>query len=262
MSVELYKSDHHVCVAFRDLVTGSAVQSNQFLIVDNGSAALIDPGGELTYSRLYMALSRYTNVKQLKYIIASHQDPDIVASINKWLVGTDCRVVVPELWERFIPHFVRPGKLQDRQVSIPDAGGRLRIGNFELMALPAHFLHAEGNFQFYDPGSKILFSGDMGANMPPAGDLDRPARGLDEVLPYMRTFHQRYMNSNKACRYWAAMVSHLDISMLVPQHGRALTGSAIDQFIHWISELQCGLDLMTQDNYRLPQAELSPLHPN
>ncbi|HSH40883.1 MAG TPA: hypothetical protein VK973_02030, partial [Arenicellales bacterium] len=88
------------------------------------------------------------------------------------------------------------------------------------------------------------------------------ARGLDEVLPYMKSFHQRYMNSNKACRYWAEMVSQLDISMLVPQHGRALAGSAIGQFIHWISELQCGLDLMTQDNYRLPRAELSPLHPN
>ncbi len=31
------------------------------------------------------------NVKQLDYVVASHQDPDIVASVNKWLVGTDCK---------------------------------------------------------------------------------------------------------------------------------------------------------------------------
>ena len=34
MSVELYNKDGHICVAFRDLVTGDAVQANQFLIVD------------------------------------------------------------------------------------------------------------------------------------------------------------------------------------------------------------------------------------
>jgi flavorubredoxin len=262
VSIELYNANNHVCIAFRNLVTGQAVQSNQFLIVDNGSSALIDPGGDLTYSRLYVALGRYTSVKHLEFVIASHQDPDIVASINKWLVGTGCKVVVPGLWERFIPHFVRPGKLEDRQVSIPDEGGKLSIGNFELMALPAHFLHAEGNFHFYDPVSKILFSGDVAANMPPSDTLDEPARSLEEVLPFMESFHRRYMNSNKACRYWAAMVEQLDIRMLVPQHGRALTGKAIGEFIHWLAQLQCGLDLMTQDNYRLPRSSFTALHPN
>ncbi|MEW8317809.1 MAG: hypothetical protein AB2660_07735 [Candidatus Thiodiazotropha sp.] len=44
-------------MAFRDLVSGEAVQANQFLIYDHQHAALIDPGGELTYSRLFMAIS-------------------------------------------------------------------------------------------------------------------------------------------------------------------------------------------------------------
>jgi len=48
------------------------------------------------------------------------------------------------------------------------------------------------------------------------------------------------------------MARGLDISMIVPQHGRAMTGKAIPQFIDWIENLQCGVDLMTQDNYRVP----------
>jgi len=44
-----------------------------------------------------------------------------------------------------------------------------------LVTLPAHFLHAEGNFQSYNPISKILFSGDMGANLCPVEDFDKPA---------------------------------------------------------------------------------------
>lgn len=250
--MELFNNGKHVCAVFRDLVEGEAVQANQFFIYDQDHAALIDPGGELTYTALFMAMSEYMNVKKLDYVIASHQDPDIVASLNKWMVGTSAKVVVPSLWERFIPHFTRPGKTEGRILSIPDQGANLELGSVHLKALPAHFLHAEGNFQFYDPVSKILFSGDLGANLCPAEDLNKPVKKLEEVLPYMQGFHQRYMNSNKVCRFWANMVRQLDIEIIAPQHGRAFEGKAIAQFITWIENLQCGIDLMTQENYRIP----------
>ena len=252
MALELYNKNNHVCVSFSDLVTGEAVQANQFLVIDNGHAAIIDPGGELTYSRLYMALGKYVSVRGLDYIIASHQDPDIVASLNRWMVGTSCKAVVPELWERFIPHFTTPGRTKHRMIPIPDQGMNLQLGNIGLKAIPAHFLHAEGNFQFYDPVSKILFSGDMGANLS-AGDLDKPFRKIQEAIPVMEGFHRRYMSSRKVCQYWANMIRPLDIEWMVPQHGRPFKGKKlIHQFLDWISALECGVDVMTQDNYRLP----------
>jgi flavorubredoxin len=251
--MELYNNGEHVCVVFRDLVTGGeAVQANQFLVFDHQHAALIDPGGELTYTRLFMAISEHMNVKNLDYVIASHQDPDIVASLNKWLIGTDAKIVVPELWERFIPHFTRPGKITGRTIGMPDEGMNLKLGSISLKALPAHFLHAEGNFQFYDPVSKILFSGDMGANLCPEADLDIPVKRLSDVMPYMDGFHKRYLNGNKVCRFWVNMVRTLEISMIVPQHGRAFEGRAIPEFLNYIENLECGVDLMTQDNYRVP----------
>ncbi len=252
MGIELYNDGDHICVAFRDLVADEAVQANQFLIFDSDHAALLDPGGELTYSDLYLGIARYMNVKELDYVIASHQDPDIVASLNKWLVGTRAKMVVPALWERFIPHFTRPGKLQGRVITIPDRGSNLQLGGIQLKALPAHFLHAEGNFHFYDPKAKILFSGDVGANLCPNEELDRPAKRLKELLPYMEGFHRRYMNANRVCRYWARMVSQLDIRLMVPQHGRALSGKAIGEFIAWMADLECGIDLMSQGDYQVP----------
>ena len=137
-------------------------------------------------------------------------------------------------------------------IGIPDEGTNLALGNIQLKAIPAHFLHAEGNFQFYDPQSKILFSGDLGANLCPTEDLDKPVTKLAEILPYMDGFHRRYMNSNKVCRFWANMVRGLDIEMIVPQHGRAFEGKAVNEFIAWIEQLECGIDVMTQDNYRVP----------
>ncbi len=252
MTLVLYKDKTHACLVFNDLVTGEAVQANQFLIVDHAHAAIIDPGGELTYTRLYMELGKWVDVRGLDYVIASHQDPDIVASLNRWLVGTQCKAVVPELWERFIPHFTSVGRTQGRMIAIPDQGADLMLGDIHLKALPAHFLHAEGNFQFYDPISKVLFSGDMGANLA-SGDLDKPFKRLPEALPFMEGFHQRYMSGNKACRYWANMVRTLDIKWMVPQHGRPFKGKkVIHQFLDWISDLHCGVDLVTQDTYRVP----------
>ncbi len=64
----------------------------------------------------------------------------------------------------------------------------------------------------------------------------------------MEGFHKRYMNSNQVCRYWANMASGMDIDMIVPQHGRALVGKAVREFIR----LQCGIDLMSQADYKLP----------
>jgi len=251
--MELFNNGNHICLVFRDLVAGDeAVQANQFLVYDNEHAALIDPGGELTYSLLFVAVSEYMNVRNLDYIIASHQDPDIVASLNKWLVGTDAKVVVPELWERFIPHFTRPGKITGRVIAMPDQGMNLQLGSIKLKALPAHFMHAEGNFNFYDPVSKILFSGDIGANLCPDEDLNKPVNDFAEILPYLDGFHKRYMNSNKVCGFWVNMVRQLDISMIVPQHGRAFSGKAKEQFLNYMENLQCGVDLFTQDNYRIP----------
>ena len=251
--MQLFNNGRHMCLAFRDLVPGDeAVQANQFLIFDNKHAALIDPGGDMIYSQLFMAISEHINVRNLDYVVASHQDPDIVASLDKWLVGTNATIVVPELWQRFIPHFTRPGKWSGRIMTMPDEGTRLELGSIELLALPAHFMHAEGNFQFYDPLSRILFSGDLGANLAPAPELDEPARTLEQVLPYLDGFHKRYINGNRVCRFWASMVRQLDIDMIAPQHGRALVGDAISDFIDYIETLQCGIDLMDQQDYRIP----------
>ncbi|KAF1028020.1 MAG: hypothetical protein GAK29_00319 [Acinetobacter bereziniae] len=50
----------------------------------------------------------------------------------------------------------------ERLIELPDQGGSIPLGETRIIVVPAHFLHSVGNFQFYDPISKILFSGDMG----------------------------------------------------------------------------------------------------
>ena len=124
----------------------------------------------------------------------------------------------------------------------------------KLLALPAHFLHAEGNFQFYDPVSKILFSGDLGASIVTSGKASEPVTDFASHIQYMEGFHKRYIVAGKICKYWANMVRQLDIEQIVPQHGNRFVGKdAVNKFIDWIEQLECGVDLMTQDSYRLPR---------
>jgi flavorubredoxin len=251
MLIELFNQGQHRCLMFCDLAHGQeAVQSNQFLVIDGDTGALIDPGGNLAYNELYMGLTHQLAPHSLSALLASHADPDIIASLDRWLTATTAPVYIPAIWERFIPHLCKAGKTVGRVIGIPDRGQRIRIGDCELVALPAHYMHSEGNFQFWDPTSGILFSGDLGASV--AVSPARTIVSLADHVPAMEAFHRRHMASGRILRYWAAMVRTLPVRMIVPQHGCALAGAAVPEFIAWVEGLSCGIDLMSQADYTVP----------
>jgi flavorubredoxin len=253
MSIELYKDAHHCCVMFTDLVEDAeAVQANQFLIVDQEEGVILDPGGNMTYNELSMTMRKYIAPANLDYIVASHADPDIIASLDRWMTATQAKLVISNLWSRFAPHFCKLGKTDDRVIGVPDEGAKLRFGKTELWLIPAHFMHSEGNFQFYDPVSKILFSGDLGVSMLSGQQASQFITDLNPLPHGMEAFHRRYMVSNKILKLWVKMVRKLDIAMIVPQHGSPLKGAAVGQLIDWLDALACGIDLMGPEHYQLP----------
>ncbi len=258
MAIELFNNGKHVCLMFPDLISdgGEVVQANQFLIVDNGHGMLLDPGGTLTYNDLYLAIAKYFQPKNLDYLFASHADPDVIAALDRWLTGSSTALLISSVWARFMPHLCKEGKTEARIISIPDPGGDVRLGDCTLKMIPAHFMHAEGNFHVYDPVSKILFSGDLGVSLMPPSKVAR-VLDFDEHISHMRGFHQRYMPSNKVLKLWANMVRNLDIEQLVPQHGCPFIGKPmVNRFIDWIEQLPCGIDLVDQSFYKVPQNTL------
>ena len=103
----IFDNGKHQCIMFSDLVKGDGIQSNQFLILHSDEetvGAVIDPGGDLTYTPLTLALLKHTDIKHIRYVIGSHQDPDIIASLPRWLLHTQANIVISRLWERFLPH--------------------------------------------------------------------------------------------------------------------------------------------------------------
>lgn len=261
MAIELYRDKNHACLMFTDLMEedGQAVQCNQFLIVDHGTGAVIDPGGNLAFNELFMGMAKHFAPQKLSYVIASHADPDIIASLDRWMTSTKATLVISRIWERFAPHFTKVGKTEDRVIGVPDSGGRLPLGQSELVLLPGHFMHSEGNFHFYDPISRILFTGDLGVSMTSGTEARKPVVHLQPHIPRMEAFHRRYMVSNKILRLWAKMVRKLDVQMLVPQHGAPIMGKkAIEEFYLWIENLECGIDLFHEGNYQIPTSPIDP----
>ncbi len=251
----LYDDGNHKCIAFTDLVQGEAIRSNQFLVVDAGDSMLLDPGGNPTCKDLLAEVARFAPPFRTRYVFASHEDPDIIASANGWLLISDAKIVIAQEWARFLPHFCLKGMTEGRVLSVPRRGMNLDLGTCELKIIPAHFLHAVGNFQVYDPVSRILFSGDLGASLidetrvgPMVADFDHHLRSGHSGL-----FRRRYMTNNKVCRFWANMVRNLEIDCIAPQHGGFLTErSLVNRFIDWVEGLECGTDLASEADFAIP----------
>ncbi|MBK6922301.1 MAG: FprA family A-type flavoprotein [Deltaproteobacteria bacterium] len=239
----LFSAGEHRNFLLPDFETGTlAVQANQHLIVHGSAGMLLDPGGHKVYAKVLSETFALLGRSTLTTILLSHQDPDIVAAINGWLTTTDAVAYTSVLWARFIPHFGLDQLLGKRLLPVPDEGMWIDLGGSPLALLPAHFLHSCGNLHVYDPTSKILYSGDLGASL---GQPYREVEDFDAHLQYMDGFHRRYMGSNSMMRAWGRMVRSLDIELIAPQHGALFRGrEMVERFIGWCEGLECGIDVM------------------
>ena len=252
MATTLFESGNHKNIWLEDLDLGHAVQANQHMIVHGEEALLLDPGGPKTFRHAYPEALSILKRAKLTRLFLSHQDPDIIAALNPWLTSTNAVAYVSALWYRFVPHFGLDRVMMESCHTIPDEGGVLDLAGLDLLVLPAHFIHSPGNFQIYDPISKILYSGDLGASL---GMSYREVTDFDAHLAYMEGFHRRYMANAKAMSNWAALARQLDIETIAPQHGAVFKGKALVQrFIDWCDGFACGTDLLAP--YALPTRRL------
>jgi flavorubredoxin len=242
--ITLHETGNGKNVMFHELCSGEMVQANQHLIASGSDAMLLDPGGHKVFSKLFADVAGAIHPATLKLIFFSHQDPDIVAAANGWLMATEAKALAPSLWMRFIPHFGVDEYAVKRMTGIPDAGTSVTVGTKKLEIIPAHFLHSAGNFHVYDPEARILYSGDMGASI---GMSYTFVEDFDSHLEFMAGFHRRYMASNRAMRHWVSRVRSLPIETLAPQHGAIFRGQAlVERFLDWAEGLACGVDLLDQ----------------
>lgn len=245
----LFDNGVHKNILLEDFGHGEMVQANVHLIVDSGKGMILDPGGHKVFKHLLQEVGLIIGVDNLEWIFFSHQDPDIVAAANGWLMTTKATAIASKLWLRFIPHFGVDRLVVDRIKGLEDTGAVIRLGNTDIYIIPAHWMHSPGNFQVYDPVSKILYSGDLGASL---GQDYTFVPNFEDHIKYMEGFHRRYISSGRALRNWAKMIRQLDIEIIAPQHGAIFKGrEMVNKFINWVERLETGVDIM-DDVYKIP----------
>ncbi len=245
----IYEDKEHkvVLLGFGESAREEGVPSNQYLIVHKDKGVLIDPGGFGLFPSLLSRLLKYVEVDNIEAIFLSHQDPDVSGGVNIWAEVTSANIYISKVWLRFIPHY----DIKDPSKITPVEEGIREIHiteDFVLKTIPAHFLHSPGQINIYDPVSKVLFSGDIGASMLPCSKNILFVEDFEEFLPCIEKFHVRYMASNKAIRAWLKYIEELDVDIIAPQHGFLFKGEVKDKFLKWLSELKCGVDIIEDIN--------------
>ncbi|NLL36773.1 MAG: MBL fold metallo-hydrolase [Fretibacterium sp.] len=248
-SFPLFEQEGHrfVMLGWEEKEEGVAIQTNQYIIFSGDEAVLLDPGGAHVFPRVLANVAEIADIKKIRHIFYSHQDPDVVSGITMWLsMAEKATAHISGLWVRFLPHF---GVYDTKRISpIPDKGQTLTLASGKnLIAVPSHFLHSTGCFSLYDVSAKILFSGDIGAAVFPAGKRYMSVNDFNEHVKYMQAFHRRYMACNAACRSWVRQVASLDIECIAPQHGALIQGKEnVRKFLAWFEGLRCGTDILEE----------------
>ncbi len=234
----LYDNGHKWIVFGRDEdKPEKIIDTNQYMVINGKRAFIMDPGGIEVFPPMLAFVTRHADIDNITDIFASHQDPDIISSLGLWDKAIpNARLHAPWIWEGFIRHF---GCDNITYVSIADEGGGIDLDGTKLEFIPAHYLHASGNFNVYDPKAKILMSGDIGAALESAG-APFFVEDFDEHTKKMEYFHRRWMPSNDAKKHWIDRIRKLDIDIMAPQHGRLFKGDDVKRFLDWFEALDVG----------------------
>ena len=226
----------------------SLLQCNTYLRIFSGPrqgiSFCIDPGSQFDASVIEANVSTLTGDSGVDYITVNHQDPDVTGNLPGFCRSNPAATVMltEDTW-RLVQHLlVQPGKLQFP----PALGSRPQILPLGIawQPVPTPFCHFRGAMAWYDPESRILFSGDLFGGLNQLGRVHLFAEEADWAG--IAQFHQIYMPSREVLRYTLRQIRALTpgVQTIAPQHGHVITGDLVPLFLERMEQLLVGYDLL------------------
>ncbi|MCX6051207.1 MAG: ATP-binding protein [Campylobacterales bacterium] len=216
-------------------------QCHPYLILNGESCVLIDPGSMLEYDELIAKVETLTSMKNVKYIIAHHQDPDICAAIpllEKIINRDDLQVVTHKRTAALIKHY----GINSEYLYISD-NSVLQLSNGKILKfLTTPYAHAPGAFVTYDSMTKTLFSSDIFGGLNESWNFYADENYFEAV----KLFHENYMPSREILNYSLNKIQALDIELILPQHGSIIQKKYISDLIDKLKKLDCGMYISSQ----------------
>jgi serine/threonine-protein kinase len=229
----------------------SLLQCNTYLRVFSGARQginfCIDPGSQFDAPVVEGNLNSLTGDEGPDYITVNHQDPDVTGNLPALCRANPAATVMltEDTW-RLVQHLsVQPGKIHFP----PALGSRRQIlpHGIAWQPVPTPFCHFRGAMAWYDPESRILFSGDLFGGLNQLGRVHLFAEEAD--WSGIAQFHQIYMPSREILRYTLHQIRSLTpkVEMIAPQHGHVISGDLVTLFLDRMEQLLVGHDLLAME---------------
>ena len=216
-------------------------QCHVYLIENGEESVLIDPGSMITFPMTLRKISSVTPLKNIKYLIAHHQDPDItgcIRALERMIPRKDKFIVTHWRTQALLKHYdwETPFWLVDEHNwELTLKGGR------KLQFIFTPYAHFAGAFCTYDEKTGTLFSSDIFGGFTEEFSLFATDESYFEA---MRPFHEHYMPSKDILNYALKRIEEKHPTMIAPQHGSIITEELIQPVIEKLRGLDCGLYLI------------------
>ena len=226
------------------VIPNDPFQCHVYLIKDGNESILIDPGSMITFPVVLEKITSILPLRDIKYIIMHHQDPDIVgcfSTLEKIMPNREKYIVTHWRAEMLLKHYQweTPFYLVDQN------GRKLKTTNRELEFVFTPYAHFPGAFCTYDKKSGVLFSSDLFGGLTEKFSLY--ADNVESYFEAAKPFHKHYMPNKEILNYALLQVQRKNPEMIAPQHGSIIKKEIINPLIEKLKNLECGLYLL--DDY-------------
>jgi tetratricopeptide (TPR) repeat protein/glyoxylase-like metal-dependent hydrolase (beta-lactamase superfamily II) len=190
----------------------------------------------LQIDRIIEKIKMASDLKDIKYIILQHQDPDLCAAvptIEKLIDREDLLIVTHSRMSVLVKHY----GIQAGYYNIDHNNFVLKTKYRELQFYTTPYCHSPGAFVTYDAKTKVLFSSDI------FGGLEESWQFYagEDYFSQIEGFHMAYMPSRDILNYALGKIEVLDIELIAPQHGSIIQRNLIKPLIEKMKQMNCGL---------------------
>ena len=231
-AVAIAKDIYWVGVYMKD----DTFQCHTYLVVDGDESVLIDSGSMLEFEEIRKKIQSVIDIKNIKYLVAHHQDPDVCANMPAFeevISRDDLEIVSHSRTFALIKHY----GVKSKFYVIEDHNFLLKTKSYDFDFITTPYSHAPGAFITYLKDQKVLFSSDIFGGLEESWHLYASKDYFEEI----KLFHENYMPSQDILNYTLAKIENLDLALIAPQHGSIIQKEYIQKVIDELKELKCGL---------------------
>ena len=211
----------------------TSLQCNPYLLCDGEEWVLFDPGSPLDFAYVLENVKKHVPVDKVNYIVLSHQDPDLCASVPLF-EEEGFRGKIALHWRTSV--IVHYYGITSQYYLVDEMNYQLVLKSGRILQfIHTPFLHFPGAMITYDKQTKVLFTGDLFGSFSNKWQLF----ANDQYMESMKTFHEHYMPGNDHIKPIMKKLLNMDISLIAPQHGSVIK-EKVKTYIKVLRDLECG----------------------